>query len=137
LIAGIIQDENYFKEKIEPQLNDQIQYIGSAEPQKRNTLLGNAYALLHPISFNEPFGLSVAEAMLCGTPVIAFNRGSMPELVKHEETGFLVNTIDEAVEAVDQIKNIHRKDCYDWATAQFSCDKMVDDYLRLYHQILE
>ncbi|MFD2147621.1 glycosyltransferase family 4 protein [Mucilaginibacter antarcticus] len=88
LIAGIVQDEGYFKEKVEPQLNDQIQYIGSAGPDKRNTLLGNALALLHPISFDEPFGLSVAEAMLCGTPVIAFNRGSMPELIKDGETGF-------------------------------------------------
>ncbi|MDB5002355.1 MAG: glycosyltransferase [Mucilaginibacter sp.] len=136
LIAGIVQDEGYFKEKIEPQLNDQIEYIGSAGPEKRNLLLGNALALLHPINFNEPFGLSVAETMLCGTPVIAFNRGSMPELIKHEETGFLVNTVDEAVEVVECIKNIKRQDCYNWATAQFSCDKMVADYLTLYHQIL-
>jgi len=136
LIAGIVQDEGYFKEKIEPQLNDQVEYIGSAGPEKRNFLLGNALALLHPINFNEPFGLSVAEAMLCGTPVIAFNRGSMPELIKHEETGFLVNTVDEAVEAVESLKNIKRQDCYNWATTQFSCDKMAADYLTLYHQIL-
>jgi glycosyltransferase involved in cell wall biosynthesis len=136
LIAGIVQDERYFKEKIEPQLNQQIEYIGSAGPEKRNTLLGSALALLHPINFNEPFGLSVAEAMLCGTPVIAFNRGSMPELIKHEETGFLVNTVDEAAEAVNGIKNISRKNCYDWSVSQFSCDKMVDDYLSLYRHIL-
>src|SRR4051812_21674730 len=103
LIAGIIQDENYWKEKVEPYLNDQIQYIGHAGPEKRNQLLGNAIALLHPINFNEPFGMSVAEAMLCGTPVIAFNKGSMPELVQHEKTGFLVNAIDEAVDAVGQL----------------------------------
>jgi glycosyltransferase involved in cell wall biosynthesis len=136
LIAGIVQDENYFREKVEPQLNEQIEYIGSAGPEKRNSLLGNAFALLHPISFDEPFGLSVAEAMLCGTPVIAFNRGSMPELIKNEETGFLVNTIAEAVNAVDQIKFINRKNCFTWAAGQFSLDKMVDDYLGLYHQIL-
>jgi glycosyltransferase involved in cell wall biosynthesis len=74
--------------------------------------------------------------MLCGTPVIAFNRGSMPELIKHEETGFLVNTVDEAAEAVKSIKNINRKNCYDWAVSQFSCNKMVDDYLSLYRHIL-
>jgi len=136
LISGIVQDEQYFKEKIAPQLNDQIEYIGSAGPEKRSTLLGNAFALLHPINFEEPFGLSVAEAMLCGTPVIAFNRGSMPELIKHGETGFLVNTIEEAVEAANKIKTVARDNCYDWATSQFSCDKMVDDYLKLYHQIL-
>lgn len=136
LIAGIIQDEGYFKEKIEPELNDQIQYIGHAGPEKRNELLGNATALLHPINFSEPFGMSVAEAMLCGTPVIAFNKGSMPELIKHGKTGFLVNTIDEAVEAVNQLKHIVRKNCRDWAASQFSSDKMVDDYYRLYQQIL-
>jgi glycosyltransferase involved in cell wall biosynthesis len=136
LIAGIIQDEVYFKEKVEPHLSDQIQYIGHAGPEKRNTLLGKAAALLHPINFNEPFGMSVAEAMLCGTPVIAFNKGSMPELIKHEKTGFLVNTIDEAVEAVKHIKNINRHDCYDWAGYQFSSEKMVNDYLGLYKRIL-
>jgi len=136
LIAGIIQDGGYFKQKIEPELNDQIQYIGHAGPEKRNTLLGKATALLHPINFNEPFGMSVAEAMLCGTPVIAFNKGSMPELIKDEKTGFLVNTIDEAVNAVSALKNIVRKDCRDWAASQFSSDKMVDDYYKLYQQIL-
>ncbi|WP_428330190.1 glycosyltransferase family 4 protein [Mucilaginibacter sp.] len=136
LIAGLVQDANYFKEKIEPQLNEQIQYIGNAEPAKRNKLLGNAAALLHPINFAEPFGMSVAEAMLCGTPVIAFNKGSMPELIKHGQTGFLVNTIDEAVEAVDQLKSINRRDCFEWSTSQFSCEKMVEDYLNLYQQIL-
>jgi len=136
LIAGLIQDENYFKEKIAPQLNAQIQYIGNAEPAKRNTLLGKAYALLHPINFNEPFGMSVAEAMLCGTPVIAFNKGSMPELIKHEKTGFLVNTIDEAVDAVNKVNYIKRQDCYNWSNSQFSSEKMVRDYLGLYENIL-
>jgi glycosyltransferase involved in cell wall biosynthesis len=136
IIAGIVQDEGYFKNKVEPQLNDQIEYIGSAGPEKRNFLLGNAAALLHPISFDEPFGMSVAEAMLCGTPVIAFNRGSMPELIKDGETGFLVNDIDEAVAAVNSLKDIKRLACCNWATSQFSCDKMVGDYLKLYHNIL-
>jgi len=136
LIAGIIQDENYFKEKIEPGLNSEIEYIGPAGPEKRNELLGKASALLHPINFNEPFGMSVAEAMLCGTPVIAFNKGAMPELIKDEKTGFLVNTIQEAVEAIDRLNSIDRLECYNWATSQFSRDKMVDDYLELYKQIL-
>jgi glycosyltransferase involved in cell wall biosynthesis len=136
LIAGIIQDEGYYKNKIEPELNDQIIYVGHAEPDKRNELLGKATALLHPINFNEPFGMSVAEAMLCGTPVIAFNKGSMPELIQDKKTGFLVNTIDEAVDAVNQLGNINRKDCYEWASSQFSRDKMVEDYYRLYQQIL-
>jgi glycosyltransferase involved in cell wall biosynthesis len=136
LVAGIIQDENYFKEKIAPQLSSQIEYIGPAAPEKRNELLCKASVLLHPINFNEPFGMSVAEAMLCGTPVIAFNKGSMPELIKDEKTGFLVNDIDEAVEAVDRVNSIERLECYNWAVSQFSCDKMVGDYLKLYNQIL-
>ena len=137
LIAGLIQDEHYFKEKIEPQLNSQIVYLGNAEPAQRESLLGNAYALLHPINFNEPFGMSVAEAMLCGTPVIAFNRGSMPELIKHGKTGFLVNNIDEAVDAIDLVKTIKREDCCEWSRSKFSCEKMVEDYLSLYKKILK
>jgi len=136
LIAGIIQDENYYREKVEPYLNDQIQYIGHAGPEKRNELLGKASALLHPINFNEPFGMSVAEAMLCGTPVIAFNKGAMPELIKPGETGFLVNNIDDAVEAASNLKSINRKDCRDWASSKFSGGKMVDDYFELYKKIL-
>jgi glycosyltransferase involved in cell wall biosynthesis len=136
IIAGLVQDENYFKEKIEPQLNEQIVYIGNAGPEKRNDLLGKAIALLHPINFNEPFGLSVAEAMLCGTPVIAFNKGAMPELIKQNETGFLVNSVNEAVEAVSQLSQIDRRSCHKWANTMFSAEKMVDDYFKLYQQIL-
>ena len=137
LIAGIIQDANYYREKVEPFIdNEQIVYVGHAGPDKRKELLGNAAALLHPINFNEPFGMSVAEAMICGTPVIAFNKGSMPELIKDKETGFLVNTVDEAVQAVNQLQSINREYCRDWATSQFSSEKMVDDYYKLYQQIL-
>jgi glycosyltransferase involved in cell wall biosynthesis len=136
LIAGIIQDEGYYKSKIEPELNDQIVYVGHAGPDKRKELLGDAAALLHPINFNEPFGMSVAEAMLCGTPVIAFNKGSMPELIAHQQTGFLVNTIDEAVNAVTELTHIKRQYCRDWAVSKFSSDKMVADYWELYQQIV-
>jgi glycosyltransferase involved in cell wall biosynthesis len=136
IIAGIIQDENYFREAVQPYLNEDIRFIGAAGPEERNRLLGNAIALLHPISFEEPFGLSVAEAMLCGTPVIAFDRGAMPELIKQQETGFLVNNVTEAVQAVAKISHIERKRCRDWSAAQFSTEKMVADYISLYHQIL-
>ena len=136
LIAGLIQDANYFNEKVQPHLNDQIQYVGNAGPEKRNELLGKAAALLHPINFKEPFGMSVAEAMLCGTPVIAFNKGSMPELIKDGVTGFLVNDVQEAVLAVNKINTINRNDCHEWSMAKFSAEKMVDDYLALYKRIL-
>lgn len=136
IIAGLIQDEAYFKEKIEPELSPEIDYAGNAEPAARNELLKNAYALLHPINFDEPFGMSVAEAMLCGTPVIAFNRGAMPELIRHQETGFLVYNIEEAVEAVGQVKFINRINCHRWSRSRFSSEKMVNDYLALYKKIL-
>lgn len=136
LIAGLVQDHAYFKEKVEPELNSEIVYVGNAESNQRNELLKNAYALLHPISFDEPFGMSVAEAMLCGTPVIAFNRGSMPELIRHEKTGFLVSNIDEAVEAVRNVKFIKRENCHTWASSRFSAEKMADSYLNLYKKIV-
>lgn len=136
LIAGLIQDENYFNGRVKPYLSEDIEYVGNAGPEQRNQLLRNATALLHPINFNEPFGMSVAEAMLCGTPVIAFNKGSMPELIQHEKSGFLVNNIDEAVSAVRHIKSINRQDCREWSESQFSCDKMVADYFELYEQVL-
>ena len=137
LIAGIIQDQTYFDEAVKPFLDEQIVFLGSAGPARRNELLGKAWALLHPISFEEPFGLSVAEAQLCGTPVIAFNRGAMPELIQHERTGYVVSTVGEAVEAVRQIDRINRAHCRQWVLTHFTQEKMVADYLNLYQHILD
>jgi len=137
VISGIIQDENYFREKVKPFLNnDDIVFLGPSGPEKRNSLLGGAFALLHPVNFNEPFGLSVAESMLCGTPVVAFNKGSMPELIADGRSGFLVETVDEAAEAVKGIKSIDRKFCRSWSEDRFSQERMVSDYLALYRKIL-
>lgn len=137
IISGLVQHQEYFNEKVKPFINDDdIVYVGNSGPKERDKLLGEAYALLHPISFKEPFGLSVAESMLCGTPVVAFKIGSMPELILHEKTGFLVNTISEAVEAIGNIKSIDRMDCREWAISKFSREKMIDGYLEVYHKIL-
>jgi len=137
IISGIIQDQKYFNEKVEPFLNnDDIVFVGHSGPEKRNKLLGGACALLHPINFEEPFGLSVAESMLCGTPVIAFNKGSMPELIVHEKSGFLVDTVDEAVEAVKSITCISRQFCRTWAKENFCQERMVSDYIELYEKII-
>ncbi|WP_129714994.1 glycosyltransferase family 4 protein [Pedobacter sp. SYP-B3415] len=136
IIAGIIQDRSYFEQKIEPRLSDQIRYVGSAGPKDRNSLLGRAACLLHPISFDEPFGLSVAEAMACGTPVIAFNRGSMPELIEDGKTGFLVNDVDEAAKTVRKLSQLDRSYCRQRAVDRFSTEKMVADYISLYKQLL-
>ena len=110
--------------------------MGKSGPVDRNKLLGSAFALLHPISFEEPFGLSVVEAMVCGTPVIAFNRGSMSELIVNGKTGFLVNNVEEAVEAVNSVEFIDRRACTEWASSNFSRQQMVDGYLDVYHRIL-
>lgn len=137
IIAGLIQDENYYREKVEPQIDgEQIRYVGNAAPAERDTLLGNAAALLHPINFDEPFGLSVAEAMLCGTPVIAFNRGSMPELIADEQTGFLVENVAEAAERVEDITDLDRAFCRSHAEGKFSLDRMTEGYFSVYEEIL-
>ncbi len=137
IIAGLIQDQEYFDSKIKPLINDEdIVYVGNAGPKERDKLLGEAYALLHPISFEEPFGLSVVEAMLCGTPVIAFNKGSMQELILNGKTGFLVENFDEAIQSVDNIRYISRQYCYEYATSKFSRQKMIDGYLEVYKHIL-
>ncbi|HEY1021770.1 MAG TPA: glycosyltransferase family 4 protein [Flavisolibacter sp.] len=137
VIAGLIQDHDYFNSHVLPFIdNNEIVYAGNCGPAQRNELLGNALALLHLISFEEPFGLSVVEAMCCGTPVIAFNRGSMPELIRQGKTGYLVDTIEEAEAAVHRVTILHRMACRQWATAMFSKEKMTGEYLRLYEHIL-
>jgi glycosyltransferase involved in cell wall biosynthesis len=136
IIAGIIQDETYFTEQVRPYLNDDICYIGSAIPEKRDQLLGNAFALLHPINFAEPFGLSIVESFACGTPVIAFKKGSMSELIQDGKNGFLVTTIDEAVDAVHKISQINRLFCRKDAEKRFTSERMVQDYINVYKIIL-
>jgi len=136
VIAGFIQNREYYEEEVRPFLDDEIVYVGNAGPEERDTLLGNAYALLHPINFAEPFGLSVVESMLCGTPVVAFNRGSMPELIVPEKTGFLVDTVDEAVSALRDIRRINRAYCRRWAEENFSQERMVDQYIKIYRTIV-
>ena len=137
IIAGIIQDRAYFEGKVKPFICDDIRYLGSVEPQKRDRLLGNAFALLHPINFAEPFGLSVVESMACGTPVIANNKGSMPEIIRHGKDGFLVNSIDEAVQAVNEIPQLNRINCRKRVENRFTVERMVNDYLDVYRIILK
>lgn len=138
VMAGIIQDEAYYKEKVAPWVDgEQITYIGSVGPERRNEVLGGAYALLHPINFAEPFGLSVVESQACGTPVIAFNKGSMPEVIKDGETGYLVENIGEAVEAIPDVPALDRRSCRRWVEERFSQRRMVEDYLKVYVEVVK
>lgn len=136
-MAGIIQDRSYFESFIQPAIDRGVaEYLGSVGAESRDQLLGNALALLHPINFNEPFGLSVVEAMATGTPVIAINRGSMPELIDHGITGYLAGSAEEAADFIPEIKKIDRTVCRKTVEERFSAKRMAADYLALYKQIL-
>jgi len=136
-ICGIVQDERYFTERVAPHIDgERVVFLGSVGPKRRGEILGGAAALLHPIAFDEPFGLSVVESMACGTPVVAYRRGSMPEVVDEGVTGFLVHTAQQAAGAVAGIGTIDRAGCRARVEQRFSADRMVEDYLRIYRDLL-
>jgi glycosyltransferase involved in cell wall biosynthesis len=135
-ICGIVQDERYFTEQVAPHIDgERVSYLGAVGPRRRGEVLGASAALLHPIAFDEPFGLSVVESMACGTPVVAYRRGSMAEVVDEGVTGSLVHTVEEAVAAVARIATIDRAGCRERAHKRFGVDRMVTDYLDVYHAI--
>jgi glycosyltransferase involved in cell wall biosynthesis len=136
-LCGIVQDARYFAEQVEPHLDgDRVVYLGSVGPADRARILGGSAALLHPVVFAEPFGLSVVESMICGTPVIAYPRGAMPEVVDEGLTGRLVDGVDRAVAAVAGIARLDRAACRARARSRFGADRMVDDYLRIYGKLV-
>ena len=137
LMCGIVQDEGYFAREVEPGIDgDRVRYVGPVGGEARTRALGGAAALLHLINFAEPFGLSVVEAMACGTPVIATRRGSMPELIVDGVTGFLVDSVEEAVAAVARLPQIDRAACRAHVAARFSVERMADRYQELYRSLL-
>ena len=137
VMAGIIQDQVYYNEHVAPALDDGFAvYRGPVGGLDRTKTLGSARALLHLVNFDEPFGLSVVEALASGTPVIASNRGSMLELIDHGVTGFLVNGVDAAVDAIDHIGEIDRSACRAAVSARFTVDRMADRYLEVYRSLL-
>jgi glycosyltransferase involved in cell wall biosynthesis len=138
LIAGIVQDQEYFDRLVAPRVDgERVRYLGPVGAESRGELLGNALALLHLVNFDEPFGFSVVEAMACGTPVIASRRGSMPEIVREGESGFLVSSNDDAVAAIDASRALDRAAVRASVERRFDARRMVDDYVRLYTAILE
>ena len=137
VIAGIIQDQDYFAARVEPYVDGTtVEYIGSVGPDQRADVLGGALALLHLISFDEPFGLSLVESMACGTPVIAFRRGSMPEIIRDGETGYIVEDVEGAINAVAGVTSIDRSTCRADVEKHFTSTRMARDYVRVYKEIL-
>jgi len=134
---GIVQDSGYHDREVVPAADGvSIRYHGAVGGAARTAALGHARALLHLVNFDEPFGLSVIEALACGTPVIATRRGSMPELIEHGVTGFLVDSVEEAVAAVARVGEIDRAACRRAVAERFSVDRMADAYIRLYRTII-
>ena len=137
VMAGIVQDESYYAREVAPAIDgERVMYLGAVGGEARVRTLGAARALLHLINFDEPFGLSVIEALASGTPVIATRRGSMPELIDDGVTGFLVDSLDEAVAAIGRIGEIDRAACRQVVIDRFSVDRMADRYLALYRKII-
>lgn len=137
LIAGIIQDRTYFRERVEPHLDRTIRYIGPVDVQGKNELFGHARALLHLNTIPERFGLVLAEANAAGVPVIAMDLGSCREVIKDGQTGFLVNNVDEAVRALKRLGEIDRHTCRQRVHECFSVETMVKAYERVYQTIFE
>jgi glycosyltransferase involved in cell wall biosynthesis len=135
-LYGIVQDSGYFDREVAPRLNDAARYHGPVGGEERLRALGAARALLHLIDFDEPFGLSVVEAMACGTPVIATRRGSMAEIIEDGVNGFLVDNDDEAVAAVERVGSLDRATVRRSVEQRFHVDRMADEYIALYQRIL-
>ena len=134
---GVIQDAGFHEREVLPGVDgDRIRYHGPVGGDARIKALGAARAMLHLINFDEPFGLSVIEAMACGTPVIAINRGSMPELMEHGVNGFLVDSVDEAVAAIERAGELDRAAVRQTVVERFSVERMADRYVDLYERIL-
>ncbi len=141
-LAGKIDWANYnylkyYKEKIEPEINGKnIVYLGELNDKEKTELMGNAKAVLNPINWNEPFGLVTIEAMALGTPVIAFNRGPIPEQIINGKTGFVVKNVNEMAEAVGKLEKISRSFCREHAISNFNAQRMVEDYEKIYERII-
>jgi glycosyltransferase involved in cell wall biosynthesis len=130
-------DKKYFKSVIEPLLCDSlVEVVGEISDREKDEFLGNAYALLTPIDWPEPFGLVMIEAMACGTPVIAYSGGAVPEIIEEGHTGFIVEELEGAVEAARRIPELSRKRCREVFEQRFTATRMANDYVRAYERLI-
>jgi glycosyltransferase involved in cell wall biosynthesis len=138
IIAAKVDDVDrpYFRDYIEPRLSERVTWIGEVDEERRNDLMAHARAFLHPVTWREPFGLVLIEAMACGCPVIAFNRGSVPEIIKTGVTGFVVEDLEGMVDAIGALPQIDREACRAHALSHFSAERMTDGYEAVYKKIL-
>lgn len=137
-IAGsYLGEEEFFNKNIKPYLSEKIEYVGAVDFKTKNELYRHAKAKLAPLTWHEPFGLTLVEAQACGTPVIAFNKGAAAEIIDNEKTGFVVETEEEMIKAIGKIDTIDRKACRTWVEENFSVKKMVDEYEKFYFSLLK
>lgn len=131
-------DTEYFKKEIEPRLSDKIQWVGEVNEEERNNLMMNALCMIHPTNWPEPFGLTLIEAFACGCPVVAFNLGSIPEIIQNEKTGFIIKPedVEGLMEGIRKSENIDRTYCRKYALQHFSGEKMTNAYENLYESVL-
>ncbi len=138
VIAGIVQDRDYYRDEVEPHVDGRsVRFVGPVGPADRDRLLGGALALLHLVTFEEPFGLAMVEAMACGTPVIATRRGAVPEIVADGETGFIVPDVGAAARALVEVRGLDRARCRAAVEERFTADRMVDRYEAVYQRVIE
>ncbi|HWC76787.1 MAG TPA: glycosyltransferase family 4 protein [Blastocatellia bacterium] len=132
-------DQAYYESQIKPLLNNNplVEYIGEIGDNRKSEFLGNAISLLFPIDWPEPFGLAMIESMACGTPVVAFRRGSVPEVVEPGVTGVIVDDIEGAVRAVEEVSTLDRAMCRRAFEKRFTASRMAQDYLAAYEELIE
>lgn len=140
IMAGKVDtnDKPYYENIVKPLIdNKQIIFIGEVGHQAKVELLKGAHATVHAVTWPEPFGLVMAESMACGTPVLALNQGSIPEVINHKVTGFVENNIDDLIKRVKEIDKISRKKCREWVEDNFSSESMAENYLKVYRKLID
>jgi glycosyltransferase involved in cell wall biosynthesis len=132
-------DREYYENVIRPLMdgNPRIEFIGEIDDRDKQTFLGEALALLFPIQWPEPFGIVMIEAMACGTPIVAFRSGSVPEVMADPRSGFIVNSVEEAVKAVSRVSRLDRNGCREVFDSLFTAERMAKEYVDLYEQLVE